>query len=216
MGSSARPRCSRLPTPFRTRVLGTVLGTALNPRPGQATPHPGYEARKPAKRAGFRFEVSDGTRTRDRLDHNQELYRLSYAHRGPPGRWIGRRRSECSSGSGSRWRPQRCRVTRRFRRCGGPVDPWTRASKTAFDPRRARRSARRYGRSTARTSRDGASDARTVSRATVSGVPRGAFKPRRRGSARGVRGERSPCTTPSMPLGAEVRAARCVAGRWCV
>jgi hypothetical protein len=28
--------------------------------------------------------VSDGTRTRDRLDHNQELYRLSYAHRGAP------------------------------------------------------------------------------------------------------------------------------------
>ena len=25
-------------------------------------------------------EVSDGTRTRDRLDHNQELYQLSYAH----------------------------------------------------------------------------------------------------------------------------------------
>jgi hypothetical protein len=25
--------------------------------------------------------VSDGTRTRDRLDHNQELYHLSYAHR---------------------------------------------------------------------------------------------------------------------------------------
>jgi hypothetical protein len=24
--------------------------------------------------------VSDGTRTRDRLDHNQELYLLSYAH----------------------------------------------------------------------------------------------------------------------------------------
>jgi hypothetical protein len=24
--------------------------------------------------------VSDGTRTRDRLDHNQELYQLSYAH----------------------------------------------------------------------------------------------------------------------------------------
>ena len=34
--------------------------------------------------AGRRFaagRVSDGTRTRDRLDHNQELYRLSYAHR---------------------------------------------------------------------------------------------------------------------------------------
>jgi hypothetical protein len=27
------------------------------------------------------FRVSDGTRTRDRLDHNQELYLLSYAHR---------------------------------------------------------------------------------------------------------------------------------------
>ena len=27
-------------------------------------------------------EVSDGTRTRDRLDHNQELYQLSYAHHG--------------------------------------------------------------------------------------------------------------------------------------
>src|SRR5688572_7360004 len=26
------------------------------------------------------FKVSDGTRTRDRLDHNQELYQLSYAH----------------------------------------------------------------------------------------------------------------------------------------
>jgi hypothetical protein len=24
--------------------------------------------------------VSDGIRTRDRLDHNQELYQLSYAH----------------------------------------------------------------------------------------------------------------------------------------
>jgi hypothetical protein len=30
------------------------------------------------------LRVSDGTRTRDRLDHNQELYRLSYAHRGAP------------------------------------------------------------------------------------------------------------------------------------
>jgi hypothetical protein len=29
---------------------------------------------------GVLFEVSDGTRTRDRLDHNQELYLLSYAH----------------------------------------------------------------------------------------------------------------------------------------
>ena len=28
------------------------------------------------------MRVSDGTRTRDRLDHNQELYQLSYAHHG--------------------------------------------------------------------------------------------------------------------------------------
>ncbi len=26
------------------------------------------------------LEVSEGTRTPDRLDHNQELYQLSYAH----------------------------------------------------------------------------------------------------------------------------------------
>ena len=28
--------------------------------------------------------VSEGTRTPDRLDHNQELYQLSYAHHVPP------------------------------------------------------------------------------------------------------------------------------------
>jgi hypothetical protein len=27
-------------------------------------------------------KVSEGTRTPDRLDHNQELYQLSYAHHG--------------------------------------------------------------------------------------------------------------------------------------
>src|SRR5579875_3748836 len=32
----------------------------------------------------IRGRVSDGTRTHDRLDHNQELYQLSYAHRGRP------------------------------------------------------------------------------------------------------------------------------------
>jgi hypothetical protein len=31
--------------------------------------------------AGLRLRVSEGTRTPDRLDHNQELYQLSYAHR---------------------------------------------------------------------------------------------------------------------------------------
>jgi hypothetical protein len=33
------------------------------------------------RRFAARLRVSDGTRTRDRLDHNQELYLLSYAHR---------------------------------------------------------------------------------------------------------------------------------------
>ena len=32
--------------------------------------------------AGVSVRVSEGTRTPDRLDHNQELYQLSYAHRG--------------------------------------------------------------------------------------------------------------------------------------
>jgi hypothetical protein len=32
--------------------------------------------------AAARPRVSEGTRTPDRLDHNQELYQLSYAHQG--------------------------------------------------------------------------------------------------------------------------------------
>ena len=35
--------------------------------------------KKPRLSRAF-VKVSDGTRTRDRLDHNQELYQLSYAH----------------------------------------------------------------------------------------------------------------------------------------
>src|SRR5206468_444006 len=34
--------------------------------------------------SGTFLRVSDGTRTRDRLDHNQELYQLSYAHQVRP------------------------------------------------------------------------------------------------------------------------------------
>ena len=33
-------------------------------------------------RKATNHKVSDGTRTRDHLDHNQELYQLSYAHHG--------------------------------------------------------------------------------------------------------------------------------------
>ncbi len=37
----------------------------------------------PKQRSSRAFRrVSEGTRTPDRLDHNQELYQLSYAHRG--------------------------------------------------------------------------------------------------------------------------------------
>ena len=46
---------------------------------------PRYRVPKRLSVAGFDSDiarVSDGTRTRDRLDHNQELYLLSYAHRG--------------------------------------------------------------------------------------------------------------------------------------
>jgi hypothetical protein len=42
---------------------------------------------RPPERAYLRASrgVSDGTRTRDRLDHNQELYHLSYAHQATVG-----------------------------------------------------------------------------------------------------------------------------------
>jgi hypothetical protein len=48
------------------------------------------ERRKPTtsslprpRQVGLEYRrVSEGTRTPDRLDHNQELYQLSYAHRG--------------------------------------------------------------------------------------------------------------------------------------
>jgi hypothetical protein len=45
-----------------------------------ATTEPIGKRKSPAKR-GFSWRVSEGTRTPDRLDHNQELYQLSYAHR---------------------------------------------------------------------------------------------------------------------------------------
>ena len=39
----------------------------------------GLATRKAPRTGAFR-RVSEGTRTPDRLDHNQELYQLSYAH----------------------------------------------------------------------------------------------------------------------------------------
>jgi hypothetical protein len=40
-------------------------------------------SKKPRYGGAF-WRVSEGTRTPDRLDHNQELYQLSYAHHGEP------------------------------------------------------------------------------------------------------------------------------------
>jgi hypothetical protein len=39
------------------------------------------QAEYPSRDSSRLLGVSDGARTRDRLDHNQELYQLSYAHR---------------------------------------------------------------------------------------------------------------------------------------
>lgn len=52
--------------------------------PATSASTPQAEPNRSRKSPGFHafLRVSDGTRTHDRLDHNQELYQLSYAHRG--------------------------------------------------------------------------------------------------------------------------------------
>ena len=66
-------------------VLGTVLGMASvlsRPRTPQNSVAP---PRNPASAVGARLRVSDGTRTRDRLDHNQEVdSRSGQRRRKPP------------------------------------------------------------------------------------------------------------------------------------
>ena len=64
---------------------------ALNVAGGVAVSYGPVKRRKHAPRPKER--VSDGIRTRDRLDHNQELYQLSYAHRASVN-LAGRLRSE--------------------------------------------------------------------------------------------------------------------------
>ena len=64
---------NRRPSQPHTPRIGPLLDRW---RDGQ----PLTELKKPLVWRRF-VRVSDGTRTRDRLDHNQELYRLSYAHR---------------------------------------------------------------------------------------------------------------------------------------
>ena len=69
--------------------------------------------------------MSDGTRTRDRLDHNQELYQLSYAHQARASVAAARRAQSCgctigatSSATASTLSSCRARPRRRRRRCG--------------------------------------------------------------------------------------------------
>ena len=52
--------------------------------------------------------MSDGTRTRDRLDHNQELYLLSYAHHVAALLGDVRNLAVDSGASGARQRRRRC------------------------------------------------------------------------------------------------------------
>jgi hypothetical protein len=67
--------------------------------------------RKPARRSAQKLadswafmKVSEGTRTPDRLDHNQELYQLSYAHRGKLNLPLPRPRDRTSLMIGARTR----------------------------------------------------------------------------------------------------------------
>ncbi len=69
--------------------------------------------------------MSDGTRTRDRRDHNPELYQLSYAHQGRPNLAVGRRRADAQTGRRRPPRPARRRA---------PVRAWNGSSRAA--PRR--------------------------------------------------------------------------------
>ena len=68
--------------PARTRFAYRLSGaTKWYNGALQSLPDSKTSRKSPADRAFLR-RVSDGTRTHDRLDHNQELYQLSYAHRG--------------------------------------------------------------------------------------------------------------------------------------
>src|SRR6266542_3605245 len=50
----------------------------------ECRPRASFSSKTDSKSAHLQgFRVSDRTRTGDHLDHNQELYQLSYAHRAP-------------------------------------------------------------------------------------------------------------------------------------
>jgi hypothetical protein len=66
--------------PRRHIPAQVVQRSGTTAAPANLRNHPAQQ-KSPANRA-LSNRVSDGTRTHDRLDHNQELYQLSYAHRG--------------------------------------------------------------------------------------------------------------------------------------
>src|SRR5277367_4400212 len=74
----ATTRCPRRPTGSNSSIgVHTLVHTpSLLHRF-----HLGAGNKKP-RCSGVFWRVSEGTRTPDRLDHNQELYQLSYAHHG--------------------------------------------------------------------------------------------------------------------------------------
>jgi hypothetical protein len=62
------------------RTLSRTLAPVMDPVGGREGPCAPIET---TDLQGL-LRVSDGIRTRDRRDHNPELYRLSYAHHGTP------------------------------------------------------------------------------------------------------------------------------------
>src|SRR5215207_7139663 len=88
-GAGAAATSRHNSAPMSTRSIGPVSprersgGLSSAPSLPPVDRRSGRRRRKP-RVSGASFEVSDGTRTRDRLDHNQELYQLSYAHQAAP------------------------------------------------------------------------------------------------------------------------------------
>src|SRR3954462_11913988 len=112
-----------------------VFALALAPAPRSAPPYVSPRAKEPGLPGSFR-RVSEGTRTPDRLDHNQELYQLSYAHQAER-ESSGRDRAPASATPA----PARLRRARGFRWASGPGDARSRAARRTLAPRRPGRAA---------------------------------------------------------------------------
>ena len=77
-GLSPRPRETRTPRANEALLRSEEKCSPIVPqRHALSTP---WKAKKAHHLQAIRRRVSDGIRTHDRLDHNQELYQLSYAH----------------------------------------------------------------------------------------------------------------------------------------